>query len=66
MDSYRFAYHNKQFPCAHTCGFTIDLPRYTTDEACKSKILYTITMCGEIDTDGSYYNNDLEAGYDSD
>lgn len=66
MDASRFSDHNKQFPCAHTCGFTLDLPRYTTDEACKSKILYAITMCGEIDTDGSYYTTGLEEGYNSD
>ena len=27
------------------------MPNYTTDEACRSKILYAITACGEIDAD---------------
>ena len=26
----RFSDHDKQFPLAHTCSFTVDLPRYTT------------------------------------
>ena len=53
--------HNLNFPQSHTCYFKLDLPRYTTDEACKAKILYAITACGEIDTDEGAYNID-EAG----
>jgi len=30
----------------------LDLPNYTSDEICKKKLTYAITMCGEIDTDG--------------
>mmetsp|Transcript_42356 Transcript_42356/g.49358 ORF Transcript_42356/g.49358 Transcript_42356/m.49358 type:complete len:89 (+) Transcript_42356:4033-4299(+) len=44
--------HNAVLPQAHTCFFQLDLPRYTTDAACRSKILYAIESCGEIDTDG--------------
>jgi len=39
------------FPEAHTCFFTLDLPFYTKDDICKSRIVTAITMCGEIDTD---------------
>lgn len=33
--------------------FQLDLPVYTTDEICKQRLITAITMCGEIDTDGS-------------
>ena len=42
---------NKKFPEAHTCFFQFDMPCYTTDEACRNKIVYAIEMCGDIDTD---------------
>ena len=47
----RFTDHNQHFPEAHTCFFQIDLPRYTTDQACRDKILYAIESCGDIDGD---------------
>jgi E3 ubiquitin-protein ligase HERC2 len=56
LDDYRFSDHDIHFPEAHTCFFQLDLPRYTNDEACKSKILYAIQACGEIDTDNSSYS----------
>jgi hypothetical protein len=56
FDDDRFANHDVVFPEAHTCFFQFDLPRYTTDEACKSKILYAIEACGDIDTDNSSYS----------
>ena len=56
LDDYRFNDHDIHFPEAHTCFFQLDLPRYTTDEACKSRILYAIQACGEIDTDNSSYS----------
>ena len=51
FDSSRFDNHDTHFPEAHTCYFQFDLPRYTTDEACREKILYAIESCGGIDTD---------------
>lgn len=39
-------------PEAHTCFFTIDLPRYSSFENLKNKLLYAITNCQAIDTDG--------------
>jgi hypothetical protein len=66
FDQYKFTDHNLHFPEAHTCFFQFDLPRYTTDEACKSKILYAIAACGEIDTDGSSYSLTSVAWEDSD
>jgi len=46
---------DNMMPQAHTCFFMLDLPNYTTDEACEKKLVYAITSCGEIDTDGSAY-----------
>ena len=41
------------FPQAHTCFFSIDMPEYQTDKMMRDKLLTAITMCGEIDTDGT-------------
>ena len=35
-------------PNAHTCGFGIDLPRYTSKDACKAKLLYAVRECKDI------------------
>lgn len=67
LDDYRFTEHDTHFPEAHTCFFQFDMPRYTNDEACKSKILYAIEACGEIDTDNSSYSIADDGGnYDTD
>jgi len=39
-------------PVAHTCFFSIELPRYTKYEVLRAKLLYAITNCQAIDTDG--------------
>ena len=41
--------HNQMLPQSHKCLFKLDLPRYTTDAACREKVLYAIYACGEID-----------------
>lgn len=55
-------------PQAHTCFFSIDLPQYPTEKIMRSKLLTAITLCGEIDTDGSPmqdFNGDrIRGGYD--
>lgn len=38
-------------PYAHTCYFTIDLPRYSTEEILRNKLLFAIENCPEIDGD---------------
>lgn len=40
-------------PHAHTCFFSIDIPEYKSEKIMRAKILTAITMCGEIDTDGT-------------
>eukprot|EP00806_Schmidingerella_arcuata_P005908 Macronucleus_6378.p1 GENE.Macronucleus_6378~~Macronucleus_6378.p1 ORF type:complete len:155 (+),score=28.85 Macronucleus_6378:1-465(+) len=45
---------NKEaLPQAHTCFFEIDLPCYKSDKIMREKLLTAITLCGEIDTDGT-------------
>ena len=36
---------NMMLPVAHTCFFSIELPRYTSYEILKAKLLYAITNC---------------------
>jgi hypothetical protein len=38
-------------PKAHTCFFSINLPRYTNKEVMKERLLYAITHCTEMDAD---------------
>jgi hypothetical protein len=45
-------------PQAHTCFFAIDLPAYTTLEACRSKLLYACTNAVAYDSDFNVQNAD--------
>lgn len=40
-------------PQAHTCFFSIDMPEYESDKMMRDKLLIAITLCGDIDTDGT-------------
>jgi len=40
------------FPIGHTCGFSIDFPRYTSLDMMTKRILWAINASGEIDADG--------------
>lgn len=40
-----------RLPLSHTCFFQIDLPKYSTKEIMRERILTAIRFCGEIDTD---------------
>jgi len=40
------------FPIGHTCGFSIDFPRYTSIEMMTKRVLWAINASGEIDADG--------------
>jgi E3 ubiquitin-protein ligase HERC1 len=57
---------DKDLPEAHTCFFSLDYPSYSTDEICKKMFTIAITMCGEIDGDGSVarYDDNGERIYD--
>jgi hypothetical protein len=36
-------------PEAHTCGFQLDLPEYSSERVLRTKLLYAITNCQDID-----------------
>merc|ERR1712176_321658 len=38
-------------PFAHTCYFTLDLPRYSTKDILRKKLKFAIENCPEIDGD---------------
>ena len=40
-------------PIAHTCFFQLELPRYSCEQVMREKLLYAITNCVSIDTDGA-------------
>ena len=40
-------------PQAHTCFFSVDIPRYRSEKVMRAKFLTAITLCGEIDIDGT-------------
>eukprot|EP01119_Soliformovum_irregulare_P023983 TRINITY_DN8500_c0_g1_i1.p1 TRINITY_DN8500_c0_g1~~TRINITY_DN8500_c0_g1_i1.p1 ORF type:complete len:1141 (-),score=425.00 TRINITY_DN8500_c0_g1_i1:16-3438(-) len=48
-------------PISHTCFFQLELPAYSSDEVMKTKILYAINECREIDADHQAQNVDWDA-----
>ena len=55
---------DQYLPKAHTCFFSINLPKYSTKELMASKLRYAITQCTEMDAD--YRLTDTEvAGWSS-
>lgn len=52
-------------PVAHTCFFSVDLPRYSSAEVMRERLLYAITHSATIDTDFEGGNVTV-AGADSD
>jgi hypothetical protein len=53
-------------PMAHTCFFQLDIPAYTTLEACKSKMMYAVQNCRAMDGDDAYSGgrHNREMGFD--
>jgi len=39
------------FPIAHTCGFSLELPRYSTLDIMTARVSYAINYSNEIDAD---------------
>ena len=54
---------DKWFPIAHTCGFSIELPKYTTLEVMTKRIVWAMENCASTDADGGM-NNGGGAGLD--
>ena len=44
---------NTTYPKSSTCFFKCYLPLYTTEEACRTQLLYAINNCISIDSDGN-------------
>jgi len=44
---------NSFFPVAHTCFFSIELPKYTSRDICYKRLLYAINNCQSIDADNT-------------
>ncbi|GMF58364.1 unnamed protein product [Phytophthora fragariaefolia] len=42
---------DSQMPKSHTCFFALQLPRYSTDEICRERLLYAVRNCVEMDGD---------------
>jgi len=42
---------DQALPVAHTCFFSIDLPRYSSVDICHERLLYAVTNCVAIDID---------------
>ena len=46
-----------RFPVGHTCGNSLDFPIFGEKEEMKKRLLIAIRLCGEIDDDGSYVDD---------
>jgi len=44
---------DSRLPSSHTCVFSLELPTYSSEEVCRAKLLYCITNCLAIDSDGN-------------
>ena len=44
-------------PISHTCFFTLELPKYSSKQIMKQKLLYAIQHCEAIDTDFNVAQN---------
>ena len=47
----RSANPDGSLPVGHTCGFQLDLPKYSSVDKTKDKVLYAIRFCQSIDAD---------------
>ena len=44
---------DQYFPVAHTCFFSIELPRYSTKDIAYAKLLWAVNNCVSIDADNT-------------
>ncbi|RLN67201.1 hypothetical protein BBJ29_006242 [Phytophthora kernoviae] len=42
---------DSQMPKSHTCFFALQLPRYSSDDICRDRLLYAVRNCIEMDGD---------------
>lgn len=48
-------------PISHTCFFQLELPKYSSEEVMRKKLLYAVTECRAIDTDHAAQTYDWDA-----
>ena len=56
---------DQYLPKAHTCFFSINLPRYSSDEVMAKRLSYTMYNCIEMDADFRLADNEMP-GWESD
>ena len=49
---------DRRLPTAHTCFFSLHLPRYSSDAVLRRNLLYAIENCTE--TDGDYRSRGVD------
>lgn len=47
-----------EYPIGHTCGESVDMPSYESQEIMERQMRIAMLTCGEIDDDGDYYGSD--------
>lgn len=52
-------------PKAHTCFFSLNLPRYSSKAVMSEKLRYAILNCAEMDADYKLMDNDDIAGWNN-
>ncbi|KAG7396086.1 hypothetical protein PHYBOEH_002788 [Phytophthora boehmeriae] len=50
---------DSQMPKSHTCFFALQLPRYSTDDICRDRVLYAVRNCVEMDGDFRLADNEM-------
>lgn len=50
---------DKSLPKAHTCFFSLNLPKYSNDEVTKKQLLYAVENCIEMDADFRLAENEM-------
>lgn len=48
---------DESFPIGHTCGYSCDVPQYSSQKVMEDRFRVAIEMCGEIDDDGNYVSD---------
>ena len=53
LRNYRKENDDEKLPIGHTCGNSMDVPKYSSAEIMKKKLLMAIHLCDAVDGDGS-------------
>merc|ERR1711991_592449 len=50
---------DEHLPLAHTCFFSISVPRYSSKEILRSKLIYAIQHCSSMDSDFRLHSSEI-------